>query len=171
MDCNEIIKDIIIPILSAIIGGVFTFLGVYITIKYEIKKDKEEKKLRDKPIFYRLDSMQQYPYKEAVDFILKENPDAKVEWKIWGILKNTDNAILIIDSVMINGAIYRSLHGDVIDKNQIVNLHIYTDKKVNKENEIIFNVKDIVGNEYTYMIETEESEKSSEIISFKEIKK
>ena len=32
MECNEIIKDIIIPIVSAVIGGLCTFLGVFLTI-------------------------------------------------------------------------------------------------------------------------------------------
>ena len=43
MNCNEIIKDIIIPIVCSIIGGLCTFGGVYLTIKHENKKSKEDK--------------------------------------------------------------------------------------------------------------------------------
>ena len=41
MEQFKILKDITIPIVSAIIGGLFTFLGVFITIKHEEKKRKK----------------------------------------------------------------------------------------------------------------------------------
>ena len=43
---------------------------------------------------------------------------------------------------------------------------------LNKDDEIIFTVKDIMNNKYKYRIETKnEAEKYSEIIGFKEVKK
>ena len=51
MDNVEILKNIIIPIVSAIIGGLCTFLGVLITILHEKKKEKEERLLANKPLF------------------------------------------------------------------------------------------------------------------------
>lgn len=51
----ETLKDVIIPILASIIGGLFTFIGVYMTIQHEKKKEQEERKLQNKPLFYRLD--------------------------------------------------------------------------------------------------------------------
>lgn len=70
MDNMEILENIIIPIVSAIIGGLCTFLGVLITILHEKKKEKEERLLANKPLFYRLDLRQEYEYKSAVDFCL-----------------------------------------------------------------------------------------------------
>lgn len=166
-ECN-IVKDILIPIAASVIGGAFSFLGVYMTIKHEKNKDNEQKILANKPLFYRIDPMQEYPYKESVDFILKTNNENK-EGKIYGIFKNTDNAILIIDGVIVNGKTYKSLYGDVIDKNQIFNLYVYIDEKLGQKNEIIFVVKDILGNKYKYSLEIKNDKKSSEIIGFKEI--
>lgn len=168
----EIIKDIIIPIISAIIGGIFTFLGVFITIHHEKKKEEEEKLLTNKPLFYRLDLRQDYESKSAVDFCLGVGNFDDKEGQIFGVIKNTDNAVLIIDSVSVNGKLYKSLYGDVVDKNQIFNLYINVSEKINKKDEIIFVVKDIMENKYEYIVETkQEDEKYSEIIGFREIKK
>ena len=79
---------------------------------------------------------------------------------------------MIIDNVSVNDKIYKSLYGDVVDKNQIFNLYINVSEKINKDDEIIFTVKDIMNNKYKYRIETKnEDEKYSEIIGFKEVKK
>ncbi len=172
MECNEIIKDIIIPIVSATIGGLCTFLGVFLTIRHEKKREKEERLLSNKPLFYRLDLMQEYDDKSAVDFCLGVGNFDDKEGQIFGVIKNTDNAILIIDNVSVNGKIYKSMYGDVVDKNQIFNLYINVSEKLNKDDEILFTVKDIMDNKYKYEVETKnKDEKDSEIIGFKEVKK
>ena len=137
MECNEIIKDIIIPIVSAVIGGLCTFLGVFLTILHEKKKEKEERLLSNKPLFYRLDLRQEYEAKSAVDFCLGVGNFDDKEGQIFGVIKNTDNAVLIIDNVSVNDKIYKSLYGDVVDKNQIFNLYINVSEKINKDDEII----------------------------------
>ena len=168
----EIIKDIIIPIISAIIGGLFTFLGVFITIKHEKNKERNERILSNKPLFCRLDYRQEYDTKETIDFCLGVGNFDDKAGQIFAIIKNTDNAVLIIGGVMVNGKIYKSLYGDVVDKNQIFNLYINVSKEINKDDEIIFIVKDIMENQYKYEIEIKyENEKYCEIIGFKEIKK
>lgn len=172
MDNMEILENIIIPTVSAIIGGLCTFLGVLITILHEKKKEKEERLLANKPLFYRLDLRQEYEYKSAVDFCLGVGNFDDKEGQIFGVIKNTDNAVLIIDGVSVNGKLYKSLYGDVVDKNQIFNLYINVSEKINKEDEIIFVVKDIMENKYEYRVETGyKDEKYSEIIGLKEIKK
>ena len=169
MDECEILKDIIIPIIASVIGGLFTVWGVYLTIKYEKRKDKEEKVLSHKPIIYRLDPMQQYEYKDVVDFSLKDyNYEGKE--KIWGIIKNTDNAIFLIEGVSVNGKLYKSVYGNVVDKNQIFNLYVYATEVVNESDEVIFIVKDIMNNIYKYKLEIKCGNKGSEVIGFKEIK-
>lgn len=171
MDCNEVVKDIIIPIASAIIGGVFTFLSVFITIKHEKKNNREEILLANKPLFCRMDPNQQYDYKSAIDFCMGTgNFDDDKKSQIYGVIKNTDNAILIVDSIYINGKKYESLYGEVVDKNQIFNLYINTFEELNLNDEIVFIVKDIFGNIYRYKIEVKYTDKSfAEIVGFKEI--
>ena len=78
----------------------------------------------------------------------------------------------MIDGVSVNGKLYKSLYGDVVDKNQIFNLYINVSEKINKDDEIFFIVKDIMENKYKYRVETRyKDEKYSEIIGLKEIKK
>ena len=128
--------------------------------------------LSNKPLFYRLDLRQEYEAKSAVDFCLGVGNFDDKEGQIFGVIKNTDNAVLIIDNVSVNDKIYKSLYGDVVYKNQIFNLYINVSEKINKDDEIIFTVKDIMNNKYKYRIETKnEDEKYSEIIGFKEVKK
>lgn len=170
MDKCEILKNIIIPIMSSVIGGLFTVWGVYLTIKYEKRKEKEEKVLSHKPLICRLDPMQQYEYKDTVDFRL-EDPDVEEKGKIFGVIKNTDNAILLIEGVSVNGKVYKSVYGNVVDKNQIFNLYVYVTEVINESDEILFMIKDIMDNIYKYKLEIKCDDKYSEIIGFKEVKK
>lgn len=172
MNKYEISKDIIIPILASIIGGIFTFIGVYITIKHEKNKEKEEQILFNKPLFCRLDYRQEYDAKKAVDFVLGVGNFDEKAGQIFGVIKNTDNAILIIDGVTVNGKKYKSLYGDVVDKNQIFNLYVNVSEKLKEDDEVIFIVKDIMENAYKYKVNIEyKDEENCEMIEFKEIKK
>ena len=168
MDKYEIIKNIIIPILASIIGGCFTVGGVYLTIKYEKQKEKAEKLLSYKPLIYRLDPMQKYEYKNAVDFKLSDS-DIEESWELWGIIKNTDNAILIIDGVVVNGKKYKPKFGNVVDKNQIFNLYVYVSEVINESDEVILIVKDIMDNIYKYKLDIKSDDENSEIIGLDEI--
>ena len=47
--CYQVWGDIIIPLLSALIGGALTFLGVFYTIKHQERKEKENECLKYKP--------------------------------------------------------------------------------------------------------------------------
>ena len=167
MECNEILKDIIIPIIASVIGGLFTVWGVYLTIKYEKEKEKEEKTLSHKPLICRLDPMQQYDAKDTVDFRL-EDYNSEENGKIFGVIKNTDNAILLIEGVSVNGELYKSVYGNVVDKNQIFNLYVYVSEKINESDEVLFIIKDIMDNIYKYKLEIKCDDNYSEIIGFKE---
>ena len=86
-------------------------------------------------------------------FILSE--DASYKDKNYSeqlaIIKNTDNAILIIDHISINDINYYPAMGEVIDKNQMVYLEIFSNNEI-EVNDIKLYVKDIIGNTYTYML-------------------
>ena len=168
----ETLKDVIIPILASIVGGLFTFIGVYMTIQHEKKKEQEERKLQNKPLFYRLDPRQEYEYKEAVDFYLGVGNFDNKAGQIYGVIKNTDNAILVIEGVSVNGKIYKSLFGNVVDKNQIFNLFVNVSNSLNDNDEVIFKIKDIMNNQYDYKVDIKyKDEKYCEIIGFAEIEK
>lgn len=172
MSKYEILKDIVIPVLSSIIGGICTFIGVYITIKHEKNKEKEEQILSNKPLFCRLDYRQEYDAEKAVDFVFGVGNFDEKAGQIFGVIKNTDNAILIIDGVSINGKKYKPLYGDAVDKNQVFNMYVNVLEKLSEDDEVVFIIKDIMKNEYKYKLEIKyNDEKFAEIIGFKEIKK
>lgn len=166
----EIYKDIIGPILCSIIGGTFTVWGVYLTIKYEKRKDNEKTKLSNKPLFYRIDPMQDYDYQNSIDYYMCED-ERQTDYKIYGIFKNTENALMILDYIIVNNKKYFPRYGNVVDKNRIFNLSVYIDENLKSEDEVILVVKDVLDNQYKYKIEyeTDYNRNSSMIKGFREI--
>lgn len=154
--------------VGSILGSVITLFGVYQTIKYEKEKDFEKNQLNNKPYFYNIDPYGKYDPKEVIYFILSEDAsfNNKKKSKQLAIIKNTDNAILIVDHISINNIKYYPAMGEVIDKNQVACLEIYSNNDIELK-EINLYVKDIIGNEYNYMLEY--SAEEDKIVRLKEI--
>lgn len=172
-NCNMFI-DIFLPIICALISGGLTVIGVLLTIKHENKKSRIDIINSKKPYIYRIDYMQEYNSKDSVDynFYPEETSSIKPNYRIYGILKNTDNAIMILDNISINGKKFYSINGDVIDKNTIFNIYIYSYNKMSKDDEIILSIKDILNNRYRYKLEVRigQNENNIPVINFFEIK-
>ena len=166
----EIYRDVIGPILCSIIGGAFTVWGVYLTINYEKRKNNEKEKLSNKPLFYRIDPMQEYDYQNSIDYYMCENTK-DTQYKLYGIFKNTENALIILDYVTVNNKKYFPRYGNVIDKNKIVNLYVFIDDNLKTNDEVILSIKDVLDNQYEYRIEFEVdyNKNSSLIKGFSEI--
>ena len=160
--------DIIIPIVAALLGGGLTMWGVAWTLKAQKKERDEDARLAVKPVFYRLHPMQDYEYKDAQEFAMccSENPT----WKVYAIIKNTENGILILDRLETANNVYYPHHGSVIEKNTVINLHIGLVDGDTMEG-ATFHVKDVLGNEYVYAVTTttHSDGKSIEISGYTEI--
>lgn len=154
--------------VGSILGSAITLFGVYQTIKYEKEKDFEKNQLNNKPYFYNIDPYGKYDPKEVIYFILSEDAsfNNKKKSKQLAIIKNTDNAILIVDHISINNIKYYPAMGEVIDKNQVACLEIYSNNDIELK-EIKLYVKDIIGNVYNYMLE--HSAEEDKIVRLKEI--
>ena len=171
MDWYRIYVDIIGPIVCALLGGVLTVLGVYLTIMYEKKKDKESSLFNSKPLFYRLDFLQEYDYKSAKDYFLTINKDSNKN-KMYGVFQNTDKAYLFLEYAIINNKKHSPVHGNAINKDEIFNLYIYTDEPLLNGDDVILVIKDVFDNKYEYKIEYEiKEDKNVRIISINEFKK
>lgn len=151
MNFYKIYIDVIGPIVCSIIGGICTVLGVYLTIKYEKNKEKSEFINNNKPLFYRLDPMQEYDYKSAITYIIGSKND--YIFKIQGIFKNTEKALIVVKYILLNNKKYYSLNGNVIDKDKIFYLDIFIDEKLKTDDELILVITDIYNNEYRYKLE------------------
>ena len=156
--------------IGSIIGSIVALFGVSETIKYEKEKDIESNKMKYKPYIYNIDSMADYDHNNAIKFIFSKDSsyaNKKLDIQL-GIIKNTDNAILIIDYILIDNTNYYPAIGNVIDKNQTIYLNIFLDNDV-EFNDIKLYVRDIIGNEYIYKIVYDKEHKK--IVQLKEIEK
>ncbi len=153
MEYNNVISNIVVPIVSAIIGGGLTLIGVLITIRNENKKRKEEIAISNKPLFYLVDPSQGDNYKNAVYFEFsdkKEEHDGFIEI----MFKNTDNAILVFDYISIDDKKYYPQNGNVVDKNTTFDIFLYPTKNTNiKNKKIIMSINDSLNNNYKYLLE------------------
>lgn len=163
MTFENIITCIIVPIVSAIIGGGLTLIGVLITIKSENKKRSGELKLANKPIFYLINPMQDYDYKNAVFFRFDDDKNG-AKRNIEFIFRNTDNAVLVFNYISIDDHKFFPTNGNVVDKATTFYIEVYAtrDTKIEKNSSIVLSVKDLSGNVYNY--ELAYSSKDSKII-------
>lgn len=147
--CDEI-KEIVIPIVSALYGGLLTLVGVAWTIKQNNIDRKNEKRLSVKPLIYPLSCLSDYDYKNAVDLFFIKDDNSKVK-NIIGVIENSDNGILIIESAIVNGEEYKLFNKAVIAKNKDAHVLVYTEKEVNIETLYIIG-KDVLGNTIKYKL-------------------
>ena len=147
--CDEI-KEIIIPIVSALYGGLLTLVGVAWTIKQNIIDRKQEKRLSVKPLIYPLSCLSDYDYKNAIDLDFIKDDNSKIK-NIIGVIENSDNGILIIESAIINGEEYKLFNKAVIAKNKAAHVLVYTDKEIQIETLYIIG-KDVFGNTIKYKL-------------------
>lgn len=166
MICSfNVVKDIIIPLVAALIGGGLTLIGVLVTIRHENKKRCEEKILSNKPYIYLINPLQKYD-DNAIDYVLT-NDEVNSNKRDGFILKNTDNAILIIESLVIDGIEYLPKYGNVVDKNKtaIININNVIPRD---DSSIVLTIKDSLKNVYKYKLSHRDN-KSKYLDSFEEI--
>ena len=169
MSCKEIIFYIVVPIISAIIGGGMTFWGVIKTQKFENKKRLEEIRIANKPLFYIIHPFQDYNSKHVVEFkFYSQDFQGECKDHVFGIFKNTEKALLIFEYIQIGDEKYYSKHGNVVDKNVIVDLIIESKEKINNKR-IFLVIKDILDNQYTYELKKSDNPEEYFIKSFEEI--
>ena len=147
---SDEIKEIVIPIVSALYGGLLTLVGVAWTIKQNTIDRKKEKRLSVKPLIYPLSCLSDYDYKNAVDLDFIKDDNSKIK-NIIGVIENSDNGILIIESAIINGEEYKLFNKAVIAKNKAAHVLVYTDKEIQIETLYIIG-KDVFGNTVKYKL-------------------
>ena len=142
------IADVIMPLSSAVVGGLLALIGVYITLKREQKKRKEEQIEKAKPIIinYMLHAVDnKHPYPKYIF----SNTEKTTDKDITGIFKNTDNGILFFDYIETETKKYYPQHSSAVDRNTVFFVSI---KIVNGETfkKCIFHCHDIFGTKYYY---------------------
>ena len=149
MDCYNIFVDIVIPLVSAFIGGFVTLAGVWLTIRRDKKREKENDKKCVKPWIYSIDDVENFDCKKANDIIMAVSPDKKLEGGLTFVIKNTDNGVGIIDRFVTENKTYIPIVGRILDKNSITYLHVYFENGETIKDMYLY-VNDVLGNQYKY---------------------
>ncbi len=156
----DVLQYIIMPIVSAIVGGLLTFLGVRYTIKHEqIKNDKNEK-LLNKP-YLKISNQKgiETIYSDYIKHTFDEDnidfdkTNHYYSYKINTIfLMNSSNGDCILKELIIDDNKY-SLNNILLLKNESINIitthNTYINAK-NKINKIYIRATDVLGNNYFY---------------------
>ena len=156
----EVLQYIIMPIVSAIIGGLLTFLGVKHTIAFERNRDNENMVLLNKP--YLKISHQKGSENVSCDYIKdtfnQENIDFDKTKFYYSYLieticlTNSSNADCILREFIIDGIKY-SIGNVLFLKNESINLLTTKNYYVNAEkpiNNIYIRADDVLGNAYYF---------------------
>ena len=157
------ITDVVMPLASAIIGGILALLGVWLTLRYEKKERKSEQIDKAKPIIinYMVHAIENKSHIPKYLFLSGEDSGGK---EITGVFKNTDNGILFFDCIETETKKYYPQHSSAVDKNTVfyVLLNITKGETLKK---CIFHCHDIFGTQYTYEADfCSESGRQSEIM-------
>lgn len=146
----EWIIYVLIPLISAIIGGGLTLAGVVVTINWETKQKKQEEIEKVKPIIINYDyaaieSNERFP---IFNFYAVDD-SVKTEHVFDCLFKNTDNGILFFDYIESERKKYLTFDGAAVDKNTVFCVII---RNIIGESLKGFKIycHDILGNEYYY---------------------
>ena len=141
----------ITTMVSSVIAGALTMIGVYVTIDSNKKENEAGTRLSIKPLYYCARFVPDDILTTSQKFQLKKENTTHPMKTAFGIDKNTDNGILIIDKFSTEQYEYYPTNGNIVDKNSI--FMIYADVDVNDSINIPrLHVKDVLGNKYIYDI-------------------
>lgn len=127
MDCYNVWVDIVIPLVSALIGGGITLWGVILTIRHETKKAKEEYKERIKPfvvIENNAYEKRDFQYKKVIikDDYLKNVENNNVYTLYETLFSNVGESICSVSFIRINDIKYKPENNIVIKEGELFSI-------------------------------------------------
>lgn len=142
------VKDIIIPLISAFMGGLLTFFGTLISFHHEktVRNQEEIKKIRPVLINQMVHSINDKNTVPRYLFLLDKQ--VRLKHTITGVFKNTDSGILFFDYIEIKGQKYYPRDSNAVDKNTFFYIMIEIDNKDASSCRIFF--MDAMKNQYHY---------------------
>lgn len=143
--------DIIIPLISAFIGGFITMLGVIITIRSEKKKEAKNAIKAIKPWIFSLDYCNDNDIENANMICLSDGNPINHSVDAHILIKNTDNGIGIIEKMQTEKNTYYPTIGKLLEKDRVTKLNICFGSGENLRN-MLLTITDIYGNKYLYEV-------------------
>ena len=152
---NESLQQVVIPIVSAVYGGLLTLVGVAWTIRKSDKDRKLEEKNKVKPYLknylksYRLDQ------DVKIEFIdINKQDDFKCQSFVL-YLHNISKSIIFVTDIIIHNTYY-SLKNVVLEKDGKIQLQInYYDKEIQILKNITIVGRDVLNNYYAFDMHSE----------------
>lgn len=144
----EWITYILIPLISALIGGGLTLAGVIVTIKWEAKHKKKEEIEKVKPIVINATSPM-IPKDSKIFCYTFESQGDLQKHEVFAVFKNTDNGILFFDLIKTANKEYYPIDGATVDKNTFFYISLKSIVGDTMEKCDIY-CHDIYGNKYVY---------------------
>lgn len=172
----SVLTEIIIPLLSAIIGGSITMLGVVITILYESKKARKEYLEKNRPFFVVEDQGIPDVPCEKIKRIFVDDDNNKVVQPdqivfLWDgmFISNMSNNLCLISYIRINGVEYKSFDNTPIKVGELCKItgypySIYVGKSIDNVS-IGFLDRDFNLYEYRAVFEIKEYQNENDSIS------
>ena len=146
--CFNWLTDVVVPLLTTVLGAAVSLLGVVITLKNEQKALKKERIEKLKPILINYTCA--FSGEESVIPKYKFVSDGKkVEGSITGMFKNTDNGILFFDKIVTESKTYFPHDNSTVDKNTVFLLELDDIAGETLKSCRIY-CRDILGNKYYY---------------------
>lgn len=159
----DIFVDIVIPLVSAFIGGLVTLIGIIITINHERKCRKEDEIKLYKPFFVSLTAYDEKTKRSLHSVCFESDIDNGMYHLIDGYIENLDISHFTIEKVVIGNISYYPTSNAVVEKNSVLSIQVYGDKKVIES--ATLHIYDVLENKYIYdMIFEEEAEKGCRIV-------
>lgn len=128
-----------ITLLSAMLGGGLTVFGVAWTIKRQDDIRIEEERNKYRPFIYPVNSNNDFDFKQLGTIQFVDVEGKKGQSKYIGMIKNTDNGVLILKELIVDGKQFNIRYGDVLDKNNFAQIFLLA------ENNLEFNKIELVG--------------------------
>lgn len=158
---DNTLQEIILAIVGTIYAGFIPLVGVAWTIKQNNEERKMDVALKVKPIIYPITSFScDFDSKDLWDTAFGEN--VKKEKKYIGMIKNTDNGVLLIKKMIVGDKEYKVIAGNVLDKNKLSRIFVYEDS-LNLDNVILIGT-DVYNNEIQYKLSCNKEKKEISLI-------
>ena len=144
-----ILTDIIVPLGSALIGGVLALGGAFLTMMDQHKKEEIARKAAARPWIYSCEE-QHFLCNPKLTYSMGVKTPISREITLTGKIKNTDNGLLFLECVKSEKATYHPNGCNVVEKNTIFELTIYLLAGVENLRDVKLYINDIYGNRYCY---------------------
>ena len=147
---DNILTQVVVPLLAAIIGGGMTLWGVLITLNKERKQEEARKREAYMPFLFSVNEKATVDLDSVIHYTFGLGANSKeiAFVGVQGRIKNVGQKPYVLDRIETPSDTYIPLDGNIVDVGCVCQLYIRAEDELDKE--WVLYVKDLLGNEYAY---------------------